>query len=84
MTPREQVEAAMAALTKFKELASKAEQGDVDELLKRASLKKVEIDAIAAANAPPPPPPPPPPPADGAVPPPGNGAVPPAPANGGN
>jgi Tfp pilus assembly protein PilF len=51
MSPREQVDAATASLTKFKELASKAEQGDVDELLKRASLKKAEIDAVAAAAA---------------------------------
>lgn len=65
MDARQQVDAAVVSLTKFKELANKAELGDVDELLKRASLKKVELDAIAAANAPPPPPEAPPPPDGG-------------------
>jgi tetratricopeptide (TPR) repeat protein len=58
LTPREQLDAGTAALNKFKELASKGDQADVDELLKRASLKKAELDALAAAEsaaAPPPP-----------------------------
>ncbi|MBM4357576.1 MAG: tetratricopeptide repeat protein [Deltaproteobacteria bacterium] len=91
MTPKQQIEAAMAALNKFKETATKAELGDVEELLKRASLKKAEIDALAAANAPPAPPPPAeggatpaPPPADGGVPPAGGSGSPPARSNGGN
>lgn len=70
MSAREQLDAATNALNKFKELATKAEQGDVDELLKRAALKKAELDALAAASAAAaaPPPPPPPPPSDAATP----------------
>jgi tetratricopeptide (TPR) repeat protein len=90
MSAKEQLDTAIASLSKFKELASKAEQGDVEELLKRANLKKAELDALAAAAAaststPAPPTdgaaPAPPPPADGAVPaPPADGAVPAPPA----
>jgi Flp pilus assembly protein TadD len=61
MSPREQLDAATASLNRYKELVSKSEQSDADELLKRASLKKAELDALAAAAsaaaAPPPPPP---------------------------
>ena len=78
LSTREQVDAATASLNKFKEFATKGEQGDVDELLKRASLKKAELDALAAASAAaaaPPPPPPPPPPANGDATPPADAAT---------
>ena len=61
-TSKQQVEAAIASFNKFKELKTKTDPSDVDELLSRANMKKVEIDALAAANKPQPPPPPPPPP----------------------
>lgn len=64
MTERQKVEAAIASLNKFKELRRKTDPSDVDALLRRANLKKIELDALAAAKkasqAPPPPPPPPP------------------------
>jgi tetratricopeptide (TPR) repeat protein len=58
MTPKQQVVAAIRELEKYKELRRKSDPNDHEELLKRAKLKKAEIDALAAANAPPPPPPP--------------------------
>ena len=76
LSTREQVDAATASLNKFKEFATKGEQGDVDELLKRASLKKAELDALAAASAAAAaPPPPPPPPANGDATPPADAAT---------
>jgi tetratricopeptide (TPR) repeat protein len=79
MTAKEQIDAAVASLNKYKELVPKNQQGDADELIKKLGVKKAELDALAAASAaaaaaPPPPPPPPPeatsdasaaPPADG-------------------
>ncbi len=58
LTPTQQVEAAIAELTRFKELRSKTDPTDVDELLSRANLKKAELVALAAANAAPAEPPP--------------------------
>jgi len=65
MSEKQQVQAALASLNKFKELRRKDDPDDQDELIQRAVLKKAEIDALEAANNPPPPPPPPPPPAGG-------------------
>jgi len=88
MSPKEQLDTAIASLEKFKELASKAERGDVEELFALAKSKKAEIDALAAAAAassPAPAPPadggtPPAPAPDGGTPaPPADGGPPPAP-----
>ncbi len=58
-TSKQQVESAIASFNKFKELKTKTDPSDVDELLNRANLKKAEIDALAAANQPQPVAPPP-------------------------
>jgi tetratricopeptide (TPR) repeat protein len=52
MTPKQQVEAAMESITKFKELRRKTDPDDHEELLRRATLKKSEIDALEKANQP--------------------------------
>ena len=67
MNKKQQVEAAIAAFNRFKELRPKSESSDVDQLLSRANLKKAEIDAIEAANRPQPVPVPTPAPAAGAA-----------------
>jgi tetratricopeptide (TPR) repeat protein len=74
MNAKQQVDAAIASFNKFKDLRPKGEASDVDELLKRATTKKEEIEALEAAKRPQPAAPPPgtggaktaPPPASGA------------------
>lgn len=65
MSEKQQVEAALVSLNKFKELRRKSDPDDHDELINRAVLKKAEIEALEQANNPPPPPPPEPAPAGG-------------------
>jgi Tfp pilus assembly protein PilF len=52
MKEKQQIEAAIASFTKFKELKSKSGGGDVEELLKQANYKKAEIEAIEQAKQP--------------------------------
>ncbi len=52
MNEKQQVEAAIGSFNKFKELAPKGAQVDVEELLKQANLKKSEIEALEKANQP--------------------------------
>ncbi len=52
MTPKAQVEAAMAELRKYKELQRKGDPEDADELLNRAMMKKTEIEALEQAKQP--------------------------------
>lgn len=52
MTSKQQVQAATAELKKFQELRDRSVADDSDELLNRARLKEVDIDAAAAAAAP--------------------------------
>jgi Tfp pilus assembly protein PilF len=52
LNEKQQVEAAIASFDKFKELRSKSDQADVEELLKQANLKKAEIEALEKANQP--------------------------------
>ena len=52
MSKKQQVVAAIAAFEKFKELRSKSDRSDVDELLNRANLKKAEIEALEKAKNP--------------------------------
>lgn len=52
MKEKQQIEAAIGSFNKFKELSSKTQGSDVDELLKQANLKKAEIEALEQANQP--------------------------------
>ncbi len=53
MKKRQQVKAAIAAFTKYKDMKGKAaEESDVDDLLAQAKLKKDELDALEAASKP--------------------------------
>jgi tetratricopeptide (TPR) repeat protein len=52
MNEKQQVLAAIKHFNKFKELSSKTQGGDVDELLKQANLKKAEIEMLEKANQP--------------------------------
>jgi tetratricopeptide (TPR) repeat protein len=61
MSKKQQVNAAIAAFEKFKELSPTHEQTDVEELLNRANLKKAEIEALEKAKNPQPVTPPTPP-----------------------
>lgn len=52
MKEKQQVNAAIKAFNKFKELSPKTQESDVEELLKQANLKKAEIEALEKANQP--------------------------------
>ena len=52
MTDKQKVKAAIASLNKFKDLRTKTDRSDVDELLNQANLKLSEIEAIEKAKNP--------------------------------
>ncbi len=52
MTEKAKVQAAIKSFEKFKDLSSKTERSDVDELLNQANLKLSEIEAIEKAKNP--------------------------------
>ncbi|MEM9691103.1 MAG: tetratricopeptide repeat protein [Myxococcota bacterium] len=59
-TELQKVNAAIKSFEKYKELRPKGERSDVDELVKQATFKKAELEALQKAKTPPPAAPPPP------------------------
>ncbi|MEM1032645.1 MAG: tetratricopeptide repeat protein [Myxococcota bacterium] len=57
MSEKARMVAAISNFEKYKELRSKNDQSDVDELQSRAELKKAEIEALEKVDPAPPPPP---------------------------